>query len=204
LGSDGLYFKPPQKLIATYQTELKKQILLEIGNQASDVEILAYRGFLETFGHLVNAFLPIWESPKRIIATDLKVRNIGFDSVYTTSLVDFGEATGVFYFGYLNWRIYDEWMMAYSPAKSVRVDFSNSHLKNRPAIVAVRGNNEGMTVRQVIEGSFTEAFRNEWDCFVECVENKKPPKTNGEMGKTVIKICSAVIKCYSTKKPVEL
>ncbi len=85
----------------------------------------------------------------------------------------------------------------------MEVSFSNSHLKNRPAIVRVV-EGSARTVDTKIVGTYDEAFRNEWDSFVKSVETGGKPVVSAEDGKRVIEICVAMIENWRSKRPIEI
>jgi len=196
LGPRGLGFQVPEEIDKRLQAKRDRMIREQFGNETTPEETTAYFGLLSTSGHVLNALLGIFGDPKRVLRTE--IRRAG---AFVTSLLDYGDSVCVYEFGRTHQRWWDEGIMAYSPTKIVEVNFSNSHLKNRPAIIRVIEGSE-RTVDTTIIGTYNEAFRNEWDSFVKCVETGGKPVVSAEDGERVIEICVAMIENYRSKQPI--
>jgi predicted dehydrogenase len=198
LGPKGLGFLVPKEIAKSLQAKRNRMMLDQFGDRTTIEETVAYFGLLSTSGHVVNALLGIFGNPESVLRTE--IRRAGS---FVTSLLDYGDSICIFEFGRTLQRWWDEGITAYSPTKNVEVSFSNSHLKNRPAIVRVTEGSE-RTVDTKIIGTYNEAFRNEWDNFIKCVESGHKPIVSAEDGKRVIEICVAMIENYRSKQPIEV
>ncbi len=196
LGPIGLGFQVPGEMNARLQAKRDRMIREQFGDEVTQEETTAYFGLLSTAGHLVNALQEMFGDPKRVLRTE--IRRAG---TFVLSLLDYGDALCIFEFGRTQQRWWDEGIIAYGLTETVEVIFSNSHLKNRPAMVRVIEGSE-KTVDTTIVGTYDEAFRNEWDNFVNCVETGAKPVASGEDGKRVIEICVAMIENSRSKQPI--
>jgi len=198
LGSRGLEFLVPKEITEGLQAKRDQKILQQFGDETTPEETIAYFGLLSTSGHVLSALLGIFGSPESVLRTE--IRRAGY---FVISLLDYGDSVCIFEFGRTLQRWWDEGITAYSPKKIVEVSFSNSHLKNRSAIVRVIEGSE-RTVDTKIVGTYDEAFRNEWDSFVKSVETGGKTVVSAEDGKRVIEICVAMIENYRSKRPIEI
>lgn len=197
LGPKGLEFPVPEEIAERLQAKRDRMIFEQFGDETTLEETTAYFGLLSTSGHVLNALLGIFGDPKRVLRTEIHAAGS-----FVTSLLDYRDSICIFEFGRTLHRWWDEGIIAYSPTKSVELSFSNSHLKNRPAIVRIISGSE-RTVDTKIVGTYDEPFRNEWDSFVKCIEVGKKPVVSAENGKKVIEICVAMIENYRSKRPIE-
>lgn len=196
LGPMGLGFPVPEEMAKHLQAKRDRMILEQFGDKTTPEEKTAYFGLLSTSGHVLNALLGIFGDPKSVLRTE--IHGAGD---FVTSLLDYGDSVCIYEFGRTHHRWWDEGIMAYSPTKYVEVSFSNSHLKNRPAIVRVIDGSDRIFDTK-ITGTYDEPFRNEWDSFVECVETGEKPLVSAEDGKRVLEICVAMIENYRNKRPI--
>jgi predicted dehydrogenase len=198
LGKNGLEFQVSEEMSKQLQARRDHMIREQFGDEATEEETAAYFGLLSTSGHVVNALQGFFGDPKSVLRTE--IRKAG---AFVTSLLDYGDSLCIFEFGRTQQRWWDEGIIAYSPTKIVEINFSNSHLKNRPAKVRVIEGSE-KTVETTMTGSYSESFRDEWDNFVKCTLTGARPVASGEDGKRVIEICVAMIENYRSKQPVRV
>jgi predicted dehydrogenase len=176
----------------------REQAMLEQLGEASEEEKVAYMGLVVVLGHVLNALLGIFGEPLGVLRTEITRKGR-----FITSLLDYDEFVCVCEYGRPSPKKWDEFILAYSPEKDVKVTFSHSWLKNRPAIVNVTEREQG-EVRRTIEGSYEEAFRREWESFVQCLNNGSKPKVSIHDGEMIVRICSAMIDNYRSKETVSI
>ncbi len=198
LGPVGLGFQVPEEMSKQLQARRDRMIREQFGDEVTEKETAAYFGLLSTSGHVVNALQGFFGDPKSVLRTEILK-----GGAFVTSLFDYGESICIFEFGRTQQRWWDEGIVAYSPTRIVEINFSNSHLKNRPGKVRVIEGSE-KTVDTTMTGSYSESFRDEWDNFVQCAQTGEKPVVSGEDGKRVIEICVAMIENYRTKHPAKV
>jgi predicted dehydrogenase len=178
----------------------RERIILEQLGEASEEEKVAYWSLTHIHGHVLNALFGIFGEPRKILRTEIS--SVGNRLPTISSLIEYPDWVGACEFGLPSPKKWDEFIMAYGE-RNVKVTFSHSWLKNRPAIVRV-DEVEGDAVTRIIEGSYEEAFRREWDSFVKCIQTGEEPKVSVSDGERIVKICSAMISNYRHKETVIL
>jgi predicted dehydrogenase len=73
---------------------------------------------------------------------------------------------------------WDEQLTAYGKRECVEIAFPNPYVLYAPTVVTIRENEAGSPIRKEIPVSHQEAFRREWQHFVECVRDGAQPRTN--------------------------
>ena len=178
----------------------------EVKRQASEEEDKA---LLEQIGverrHLIRAYSRILGLSshdtilmRNIFGDDYSVPYATVDgNNYLTAMLDFGRFKCAFESAFVtNRRSWDETFQVYSPELNACLEFPWPYQKNAPTKVHLNENEEGtmINVDKTVVSSFEEAYRCEWQHFIDCIINDKTPDTCAEEARKDIELADRVIK----------
>ena len=96
-------------------------------------------------------------------------------------------------------RWWDQRIDVFGADRAISLVFPNPFIRNVPATVVVRENDELVPVERASPVSYETPFRREWEHFAECVTNNRPPLTNGEDATADVRLAVEVVRAISSK-----
>lgn len=194
-------FPVSKELIEKASAERQRQIIEELGSETTPLEMSTYYWVNQSACHDTNVVRALFGDPKRVLRTEiLPVEPRGS---WVTSLWDYGDAVCVFEGSLTYLRYWDESIWAYSPTKTVGLNFQRWNVKNAPPTIEVFEGTEREVSTKIV-GRYDSDFQEELVHFIESIKTGKKPTTDAEDAKGDTVLASAMIKNYRSKQPIEI